>query len=229
MHQWTTPGIALTLLLMGVAPSAAVSVDVPPLECGLVTINTDASGNSNAAGFVATEDDLAAVQNALSGKVETTNVELAPWPACEIRVTLSSGLAASDGPTATIAPVSPSVGDVLAVEIETPAYESYLHAAYFAADGSVFALVQPDSGDLRAKSAHSVLRFGDDGPGLAFIVTEPAGQEMLLVIASEKPLFAASRPDVEASEDFLSALRQTVLTGEAGRITATLVPILTRP
>jgi hypothetical protein len=48
-----------------------------------------------------------------------------------------------------------------------------------------------------------------------------------VVLASEKPLFAAALPDSETDRQFLSGLRDAVLSGKAGRVTATLVPVTT--
>jgi len=221
--------VAMVLGGLPAAATAAAEINLPALECGQVSIETAPDGKTVASGFVGNEEDFAAVQNALAGKADLVTVELAPWPACELRLVLSDALNQKELPSASVAPSDASIGDILTIEIESPGYEAYLHVAYFAADGSVFALAQPDSADLRAKAPGTKLTFGDEGPGIALVVTEPAGQELLLVVASERPLFAASRPDVEAGEDFLSALRDTIGSGEAGRVSAVLVPVLTRP
>ena len=61
----------------------------------------------------------------------------------------------------------------------------------------------------------------------ALTVSPPVGDELLVVVASEKPLFAAARPDSESYRDFLSALRTGLLSGDGGRVTATVVPVTT--
>ena len=204
------------------------SVDLGELACGKVDIGTDAEGNSIATGFVGSEDEMARIQNALMGKVDTVDVALAPWPACEVRLTLDAPLNESDVPQVAFAPESPAVGDALNIGIETPGFESYLYAAYFSADGNVMTLSQPDSSDLRPKAGHTIVRFGDaEGGQVSLTVSPPVGEEMLLVVASEKPLFDAARPEIETERQFLSALRTGVLSGEAGRITATLQPVTT--
>ena len=50
---------------------------------------------------------------------------------------------------------------------------------------------------------------------------------MLLVVASEKPLFDQALPDKESNRDFLNDLRRSVLAGDAGRVTATVLPVTT--
>ncbi len=204
------------------------AVDLGDLACGKVDIGTDAEGNSIATGFVGSEHDMARVQNALMGKVDFVDVTLAPWPACEVQLTLAGALAETDVPQVAVSPDAPRLGDALNVGIETPGFASYLYAAYFGADGQVATLTQPSSADLRPKAAHTIVRFGDPESGQpALTIAPPVGEEMLLVVASERPLFASARADLETDRQFLSALREGVLSGDAGRVTATLVPVTT--
>ncbi|HZY68431.1 MAG TPA: C1 family peptidase [Devosia sp.] len=203
-------------------------LELGELACGKVEFGTDAEGNSTATGFVGSEEEMARVQNALMDKVDTVDLTLAPWPACEVRLTLDAPLAETDVPQVAVAPDSPAVGDALNIGIETPGFPSYLYAAYFAADGNVMNLAQPSSADLRPKAGHTIVRFGDsEGGQISLTVAPPVGEEMLVVVSSEKPLFAAARPDAETYREFLSALRTGVLSGEAGRVTASIVPVTT--
>ena len=77
-------------------------------------------------------------------------------------------------------------------------------------------IAQPNSSDLRPKAGHTIVRFGDAESGqVALTVSPPVGDELLVVVASEKPLFAAARPDSESYRDFLSALRTGLLSATA--------------
>jgi hypothetical protein len=205
----------------------AEPVDVGALQCGKVDLTTDADGNVVASGFVGTQAELDQVEAALKGKVDDNQVALAPWPACEVRLTLAGELGDTDTPQVAIDPTAPKVGDQMAVGIQTPGFASYLYAAYFSADGQVTNISQPNSSDLKAKPGHSVVRIGEEGGTSAITVAKPVGDEMLLVVASEKPLFGAVRPDSESDRQFLSGLRDAVLSGEGGRVTATLLPVTT--
>jgi hypothetical protein len=222
--------------LLNVHPTSAsrdvlateASVDVGPLACGKVDIATDADGNSVATGFVGTEAELDRVGEALKGKVDDNQVALAPWPACELKLTLASQLGDSDVPQTVIDPEAPKVGDALQIGVQSPGFASYLYAAYFSADGTVLNLTQPTSLDLKAKAPHTQLKFGDQQPsGMALTVSKPVGAEMLVVVASEKPLFAAALPDSLTDRQFLSSLRTALLAGDAGRVTATVLPVTT--
>jgi hypothetical protein len=203
-------------------------IELGELACGKVEIGADAEGNSIATGFVGSEDEMAQVQNALMDKVDIVDVALAPWPACEVRLTLDAPLNETDVPQVAFVPDAPTVGDAINIGIETPGFPSYLYAAYFAADGNVLNLSQPNSADLRPKAGHTIVRFGDaEGGQISLTVSPPVGEEMLVVVSSEKPLFGAARPDTETYRQFLSALREGVLSGEGGRVTASIVPVTT--
>ncbi len=203
-------------------------VDVGQISCGAVNVVTDDKGNRTAVGFVGTQDELDRVNEALKGKVETNEVTLAPWPECELRVTLAAPLADTDTPLAVVDPQSPKVGDAVRLGIQSPGFASYVYAAYVAADGSVTSLLQPGADSLKAKAAHSVVTFGNTDAGeTGLTISKPVGNEMLVVLASEKPLFDAALPGTLTDRAFLSDLRLALLAGDAGRVTATVVPVTT--
>ena len=207
-------------------------VDLGRLQCSRVDVATR-GGKRIAEGFVGSAEDLATVQIALAGEVDSVEVDLAPWPQCEALLTLQAQLAETDVPKVTVPATELSAGDTLAISIETPDFDSYVHAAYVQADGNVVHLQQVDAEHLNTIAGHSVLQFGDGEQGRdRFEVAGPFGDEMLLVITSRSPLFSTPRPDVETEREFLSALREAILTrpdkGSAERfISAAYVPIRT--
>jgi hypothetical protein len=206
----------------------AAPLDVGALQCGRVDVATDAEGNRVATGFVGTQKELDQVAAALDGKVDDNQVALAPWPACEVRLTLAAQLADSDAPLTVIDPTDPRVGDSMQFGVQSPGFASYVYAAYFGADGTVLNLTQPTSVELKPKAPHTQLKFGDAQPGSpGFTVQPPVGNELLLVVASEKPLFDQALPQTETNRAFLSDLRKAVLSGDAGRVTATVMPVTT--
>ncbi|MEO6396525.1 MAG: C1 family peptidase [Devosia sp.] len=202
------------------------AIDFGSLSCGAVEITAGADGNSVASGFVSSQADYDRVSGLLTD--QDNQIVIAPWPKCEIMLTLAGQLADTDTPVAIVEPPAPKVGDDLAIGITTPGFDSYLYAAYFMADGSVLNLTQPNASALKARDSHTSLTFGTGTPGEGGLkVAPPVGDEMLLVVASEKPLFDAARPDTEAYRQFLSGLRSAVLGGDVGRVTATLLPVTT--
>src|SRR5690606_28565079 len=84
-------------------------IDLGELACGKVDIGSDAEGNSFATGFVGSEDEMARVQNALMDKVDSVDIALAPWPACEARLTLDAAVNDSDVPQVAFVPEAPAV------------------------------------------------------------------------------------------------------------------------
>jgi len=208
--------------------AAAEPVDVGALQCGRVDLTTDADGNSVAVGFVGTQKELDQVSAALTGKVDSNQVTLAPWPACEVKLTLAGQLADTDAPQAIIDPALPKVGDSVQIGVQSPGFASYVYAAYFSADGTVVNLAQPGGSELKPKAAHTQLKFGDaQANAISLTVQKPVGDELLLVVASEKPLFDRALPDSQSNRSFLSELRQAVLAGDSGRVTATVLPVTT--
>ncbi|MEP7240173.1 MAG: C1 family peptidase [Devosia sp.] len=231
----TSPPPPLFVPPINVRPTGTRSLDAGPapvdlgeLSCGKVDIATDDKGNRVAVGFVGTQDELDRVNEALKDQVEDSQVTLAPWPACEVRQTLAASLADSDAPQAVIDPTSPKVGDGVRIGIRSPGFASYLYAAYLSADGTVSTLAQPDASALKAKAAHTIVTFGDASAGeMQLQVSPPVGDEMLVVLASERPLFDAVLADSQTDRQFLSSLREALLTGDAGRVTATVLPVTT--
>lgn len=204
--------------------------DLGDLGCGRVDIVADAQGNRFARGFVGTQAELDRVGELLKGKVAENDVTLAPWPSCELQLTLARPLADTDRPEVAVDPAAPHVGDNMQIAIRSPGFASYLYTAFVSTDGSVASLLQPDGRSLKARPPHSTVRLGDpDTGGAQFAINEPVGDEMLVVVAAERPLFDQALPDNVPARTFLSALRTALLGGDTGRVTATLVPLTTAP
>ena len=103
-------------------------------------------------------------------------------------------------------------GDVLLIAVLTLSIPSYLHLAYFQADGSVVNLMQSSPQNLRTLQPSTLVRMGDGQNGRpTFRIGGPFGPEMLLAITSKSPLFESSRPQVETEREFLTALRAATI------------------
>src|SRR3569833_905058 len=100
--------------------AALPAPDLGKLACGRVDVVTDAKGNRVAQGVVGTQAELDKVGEALKGVVADNQVTLAPWPACEVKLTLASQLGDTDTPEAVIDPTQPKVGDSVQIGIESP-------------------------------------------------------------------------------------------------------------
>ena len=129
------------------------------------------------------------------------------WPHCEAvelleELTLAN-VAAAGSPS--VRPFNHGLtyreGEAVVLEaISGGAGAGYLYVDFLTNDGTIVHLL---SGQ-RVEPGDQV-RLGESG--LTFSVAPPFGTEMLMVIQSSEPLFAADRPQVEGAEAYLQALR----------------------
>jgi hypothetical protein len=184
-------------------------VVTPELECSQIR-TVDQSGRRTIVGFVGKEDDLSLVQAASKGA--DIAVVVRPWPQCEALLTLDKALMRSDVPQVTIRRPSGDAlasGEALVLEVETPSFPSYLHIAYFQADGTVLNVAP--GGSLTAYPPRSKIVIGDGRAGPRFKVSAPFGREMLIVLAGRSPIFFDLRPTHETEREFLTALRKALI------------------
>ena len=120
-------------------------------------------------------------------------------------------------------------GDPLVVQITTPPYESYVNVDYYALDGGVVHLVPGPRVQANQAPPNYAATIGDLGE---WIIAEPFGTELVVVLTTPRPLFDELREEVEPGADYLLALREQLerMGREAGadKITADFVLINTR-
>ena len=184
--------------------------------CGLVLTQQTPQGLV-VSGFVGTSAELDQIL-ARAREINAASVDVAvrPWPQCEALATLDRGLRSADRPRIRIVrPTSTTrlrAGTSFVVEIDAPETQSFMHVAYIQADGKTTHLMQRSDLSLFPTSGRSKIILGDghDG-GPRFTVSPPFGEEIVVVIASRAPLFAAPRPTVDTAREFLTALRVAIL------------------
>ncbi|MBX9700184.1 MAG: DUF4384 domain-containing protein, partial [Acetobacteraceae bacterium] len=132
-------------------------------------------------------------------------------------------------PVAALAPEAPprarvlgtlplAKGELLRMSVEMPDYQSQLYVSYFMKSGEVAHLVPSRTEQARARVA-----LGDPAPGFpGWEVDEPFGTDLVIVFASERPIFPQRRPVVEQNADYLAALnaRLRALQAQGARVTA---------
>ena len=120
-------------------------------------------------------------------------------------------------------------GDPLVVQITTPPYESYVNVDYYALDGGVVHLVPGPRVQANQAPPNYAATIGDLGE---WIIAEPFGTELVVVLTTPRPLFDELREEAEPGADYLRALREQLerMDREAGadKITADFVMINTR-
>lgn len=117
-------------------------------------------------------------------------------------------------------------GQQLALDIDFPNYDSFLHVAYIQRSGLVGHILPGHGRIWPARAEHYV-------EGTGYDIAPPYGLEMILALATERPLFTTPRPAFEPAEAFLAALRQRLaeLTARdpGTRIAASQVLVTTEP
>lgn len=181
-------------------------------DCSYVYSETVA-GKSQLTGFVGSERELSALRAQWSGYVDGVDVQVRPWPQCEVLLTLGSAIEEKGAPVLSTKDHKRQFveGDEMIFELKTPSKPSYIYVSYIQADGSVVSLMQPGS-DLSPTLRRRSIVFGDgEGGSARFRATKPLGNEMVLAIASDSPLFEGSLPMRQTEREFLSALRKAIL------------------
>jgi len=121
-------------------------------------------------------------------------------------------------------------GDPLVVKITTPPYESYVNLDYYSLDGGVVHMVPGPRIKANLAPPSYAATIGDLGE---WVIAEPFGTELVVVLTTPKPLFDQPRQEIEKGADYLVALRDRLdqLGKESGqeRITAEFVMINTKP
>lgn len=92
--------------------------------------------------------------------------------------------------------------DLLRLEVTMPPSAGYLYVSYLMKSNEIVHLVpsQPQPGGVR-------VRLGEPAPNFpGWEVDEPYGTDLIVVFASERPLFTRPRPLLEPLDDFMPAL-----------------------
>lgn len=190
----------------------AIERPVTDSDCSFV-YSDNSSDRTRLTGFVGTERDLLNLRQQWSGYAEDFDVEVKPWPQCEVLLTLASVLDEEDRPHLSTKEGKEvfTEGEEMVFELIAPTSPSYVYVSYVQADGNVVTLMQPEQ-DLAPSKRDDRVVFGDGrGGSHRFTAAPPFGTEMVLAIASASPLFEGLLPKVQTEREFLSTLRRAIL------------------
>lgn len=111
--------------------------------------------------------------------------------------------APGEAPLVSIAGTMPlQRGDLLRLDVQMPPRAGQLYVSYLMKSNEIVHLVPSEP-----QAAGARLRLGEPGPNFAgWEVDEPFGTDMIIVFASERPLFPQPRPVVEPLDDYIPAL-----------------------
>jgi hypothetical protein len=185
--------------------------DLQGLSCAKIAVQT-VGARKSLAGFVESAADLELVKQ-VAAEVPGTSlgeVAVAPWPQCEVLLTLDAQLAGADRPSISIdSPRSLREGDRLRLDVRSPAQATYIYVVYLQVDGSVVTLSQPPGVAAQPTPPGSTVAFGDGPTGLT--IGRPFGREMIIALASPSPLFEQGLPARQTEREFLSTLRRALI------------------
>ena len=189
-------------------------INIDTLKCSHIEKRVE-NGETQISGYVQSSDDLQLVRVAAKGENHAKIVDLRvlPFPLCEAAQTLEKPLRADDRPEIdTNGKTKFQAGDVLSFKVRATQSLRFLYTVYFSHDGDVQTLVQPTGFVPTQAPSRKEFVFGDGLNGRQkFTVTEPFGDEMIVVLASKSPLFDGPLPSVQTEREFLSLLRRQLI------------------
>jgi len=186
--------------------AAAAAAAAAP-ACGLVAAS--ATDTSLTLQGVVRRGDEAAIRRALTTRdvpLAATRLQVQPFdgPYCPAFDVLRPVLATPDAaPQVNVVGNMPLLkGQLLRFDVTMPNWPAQLYVAYFMSSGEV-AHLSPSA----PQAANATVRLGEpSGSFPGWEVDEPYGTDLMVAVASERPLFDAPRPVVESQADYLAAL-----------------------
>lgn len=207
--------------------TAAAAAAVAP-DCGLLSAAVD--GASVALAGVLREGQERLVRSMLDAfgvpaSAARLRVEAFEGPYCDAlsAVVMNTVAPPPDGPprVALLGGRPLGDGERLRFRVEMPAWPAHLSAFYLTVSGEAATLVA----DAQPRPAGAALVLEDP----RWRIAAPFGTDLLLVVASDAPLFDRRRPAVEKLEDFTPALSAALGRARraAGRVSARAVVVET--
>jgi len=203
------------------APETVLAGLLDRVRCGVVSQGPGLIVN----GFLHADDAAALRRAAASANLDLRlSADVFDAPYCDV--------------LAAIRPVTPAPGTVLQVTprarllrrndqmelaLRLPAWGAHLNIWFVMHDGNALQLIRE-----RPMPPGARVSLRETSPEFPWIIDEPFGLELVLVVASEAPLFATPRPDEETVPSLATAL-EAAQRQAGGRIAARAVMVETRP
>lgn len=179
-----------------------------PLPCALLHVNSHAT----IGGMIGTGRPNAALDAAIKSLPVTNAAQPVSSAYCNVLDTVApyDGLFSHTGFSLSLTGgTTLKDGALIKISLTTPRFPAYVTVDYFSHDGSVLH-VHPSAQLLPPHSAFMAQNGGAIGT-----VGPPYGEDLIVAIASSKPLFAASRPEAETASAYLPAVGQALLAEQA--------------
>lgn len=219
--------LAYLLWILLAAPKPLLSVPVQQVvakfnaDCAELAAEVDEdSGAVKLRGYAKSTEDMAAVRQQLAAiegvKSVDAQLQLRIWPHCEVVRLLAPYKARNDDSGQHLA-ITPSVGhsdrflegENVIVKLQQPNYDGYLYVDYYTVNGDV-AHIYPNAGEPGSgRLLHALEQFEVGAtPARTWTICPPFGQEMITVVASPRPLYQETLPEVQPAQEYLPKLRR---------------------
>lgn len=214
-------------------PGAAFRTKASGLSCSKVSYSTQ-GGRLIVTGFVSDLKELGELRQ-LAGKMDRRfewRVQHHPWPLCEAELTLEKPLAQGEVALSLLTergvirrgdPIVMRQGEIFGLSATAAKSRPWLTLVYLQADGSAVTL-------YNARTDGTPVRLGLAGKiENRFQVAAPFGNEMVIALSSNAPLFEPGDNQFESEREFLSNLRTVVAQRASTDVAATVIRLATSP
>lgn len=213
------------------SPAQVLADQMAALPCGSVRL--EGRRLTGFSGDAAAIDALKAAALKADPKTDFA-VRHLPWPQCEAALTLAEPLArggatvsalTETGATRKGDPIVMKDGEIFGVTATTTAARPWVSIVYLQADGSAVELHRGQPA-VDAKGDRRVT-IGLSKTASRFAVAPPLGNELLVAIASDKPLFDSGEVINGTERQFLTRLRAKLVSHKGNDIAASVIRLKT--
>lgn len=234
-------GTALAGAIALAVAVAGIRLAMPSIDEVRAALATTASGHQCAdlsysvgedrvvamSGYVATDSDLAGLRDTLAGLrgVAKLNLDVRRrgWPYCEVHAMLKPLFAAGNrGAAIGLASRGSEAyaGGALMLDLRAPDFDGYVYVDYYQANGRVVHLLPNAKDPINLKPARNRFVVGQPPTRNCAVFSGDPGEQLITLVASDRPLFASAFPETENAKEYLPKLSQALAKGASGQRSA---------
>ena len=214
-----------------VALEESIATRLAGFECANLNVNVDSAQMVLISGYVSIEEDMLGVMDVVESLpgIDSVTYEITTmqWPFCEVASILSEDHHANVNMQSSLRIATESKlydsQERLVVEIDAPAYDSYIYVDIYRADGSVFHLTPENHDKLTLTPATSQMFVSEKKSALV-----GNDENLVVVIAANTPLVIPRRPQREPAQNYLSILHKQIVV-EQVKLSAKMLKITALP
>ena len=179
------------------------------IDCGKVKGKVDKWGIVRLEGFIGKKNELDKVVQSILKLKGVRNVEnqvrITPWPLCEAYLITEDLSPDKNNKFSTRVIGHPdntlAKGDSLSIEMTLPPKPGYLYVGYLQSNGEAIKFYW-----TKSYTPSQTINLG----GAGYKINDPIGSELIIALASEKPLFPKDEGSLKGDKQFLKDLRKII-------------------